>query len=346
MIQLVLSAYGFNEEGTSVEAFGNGLINNTWKVTAAGRSYILQRINDKVFKQPQDIAYNSKLVKDHLAQHHPGYNFIAPVPSVNGDEMIFIKGEGFFRLFPFVTGSHSKDVVATPGQAYEAAVQFGRFTKLLSGIDLKKFRITIPGFHDLSFRYQQFTDALKSGNKERITGSKALISLVSGQAGIVKMYENIKADPLFHLRVTHHDTKISNVLFDENDKGICVIDLDTVMPGYFISDVGDMMRTYLSPVNEEEKDLSRIEIRDDFYKAIVQGYLEEMKDELTEAEKNYFFYAARFMIYMQALRFLTDYINNDMYYGAKYPGHNFIRAKNQLTLLDRLIGKEASLTGQ
>ena len=96
----------------------------------------------------------------------------------------------------------------------------------------------------------------------------------------MKVYEQIKTDPAFHLRVTHHDTKIGNVLFDKNDKGLCVIDLDTVMPGYFISDVGDMMRTYLSPVSEEEKDLDKIEVRDDFYKAIVQGYLDEMKDEL------------------------------------------------------------------
>lgn len=345
MIQTILSAYGLKEEDTSVESFGTGLINSTWKVTSAGKIYILQRINHTVFKQPQDIADNIKLIAGYLNQHHPEYRFVAPVLSTTGDDMVFIKSEGFFRLFPFVAGSHSKDVVETPEQAYEAAAQFGRFTRLLSGIDLSGFKITIPSFHDLALRYQQFLSALIKGNKERINQSQELIKIVSDHSDIVKVYEQIKTDPAFRLRVTHHDTKISNVLFDKDDKGLCVIDLDTVMPGYFISDVGDMMRTYLSPVSEEENDFSKIEIRDDFYKAIVQGYLEEMKDELTATEKKHFFYAGKFMIYMQAVRFLTDYINDDMYYGAKYPGQNLIRAKNQLVLLSRLLDKEGLFSG-
>jgi Ser/Thr protein kinase RdoA (MazF antagonist) len=144
-------------------------------------------------------------------------------------------------------------------------------------------------------------------------------------------------------RVTHHDTKISNVLFDEHDKGLCVIDLDTVMSGYFISDVGDMMRTYLSPVSEEESDFSKIEVRDEYFDAILGGYLGEMKDELTDLEKTLFVYAGKYMIYMQALRFLTDHLNKDRYYGAKYPGHNLVRANNQIDLLNKLIEKEDRL---
>ena len=125
-------------------------------------------------------------------------------------------------------------------------------------------------------------------------------------------------------------------MFDGAGKGLCVIDLDTVMPGYFISDVGDMMRTYLCPVSEEEKDFSKINIRKNFYDAIVNGYLSEMGSELGEVEKQYFHYACEFMIYMQAIRFLTDHLNDDIYYGAKYEGHNFVRAGNQITLLERL----------
>jgi len=345
MIETILSAYGFKQDETNVEPFGKGLINTTWKVTTAGNVFILQRVNDAVFKRPGDIAHNINLIKDYLAHHHPEYKFVAPLPSVQGDEMVHSKGEGYFRLFPFVVASHSKDVVETPAQAYEAARQFGRFTKLLFGIDLKKLKITIPDFHNLSFRYEQFGDALENGNQERINGSKDLIDSVIGYSAIVKTYEKLKNDPAFHLRVTHHDTKISNVLFDENDKGLCVIDLDTVMPGYFISDVGDMMRTYLSPVSEEVKDPGNIEVRDDFYKAIHEGYMREMEDELTETEKKHFFYSGQFMIYMQGLRFLTDHLNNDLYYGARYPGHNLIRAGNQLTLLDRLMEKEKSFSG-
>ncbi len=345
MNKAVLSAYGLIEKETGVESFGSGLINHTWKVISSGKKYILQQVNDMVFKNPRDIADNTRLMADYLGLHHPDYRFVAPVVSITGEEMIFIKGEGFFRLFPFVADSHSKDVVETPEQAYEAAAQFGKFTLLLSGIDLTGFKITIPSFHDLTLRYRQFLLALKNGNKQRISRSQSMIKIISDQAGIIQVYEQIKKDPAFHLRVTHHDTKIGNVLFDKKDKGLCVIDLDTSMPGYFISDIGDMMRTYLSPVNEEEKDFSKIGIRSDFYKAIVCGYSDEMKDELSETEKKSFFYAGKFMIYMQALRFLTDYINNDQYYTIQYPEHNFNRAGNQLKLLEKLLESESRLIG-
>ena len=343
MPRSILPAFGFEEESLRVEAFGSGLINNTWKVIARDREYILQRVNHAVFKEPENIANNISLIGEFLRKNHPEYTFVSPVATSNGDEMIYLKGEGYFRLFPFVTGSHSKDVVETPEQAYEAATQFGRFTRLLHGIDIKKLKVTIPCFHDLTLRYQQFLMALEKGNKERIKEAEGLIRSLVAHADIVTEYGNIMANPEFKLRVTHHDTKISNVLFDKDGKGLCVIDLDTVMPGYFISDVGDMMRTYLSPVSEEEKELEKIEVRDEFYKAIVEGYYNEMKDELTETEKKYFFYAGTFMIYMQALRFLTDFLNDDIYYGAKYPRHNFMRAKNQLVLLEQLLKKKDQL---
>jgi Ser/Thr protein kinase RdoA (MazF antagonist) len=160
---------------------------------------------------------------------------------------------------------------------------------------------------------------------------------------IVDEYERIKNNPDFRLRVTHHDTKISNVLFDDTDNALCVIDLDTVMPGYFISDVGDMMRTYLSPAGEEERDFSKIEVRVDFFKAIVSGYLHQMNDALTDAEKESFVYAGKFLIYMQALRFFSDHLNNDVYYGAAYEGQNEVRAQNQVVLLQRLCEKESTL---
>jgi Ser/Thr protein kinase RdoA (MazF antagonist) len=197
------------------------------------------------------------LIADYLQKHHPGYSFVAPLTSSKGDEMIYLKDEGFFRLFPFVADSHSKDVVETPEEAFEAAVHFGRFTKLLSAFNSSQLQITIPRFHDLGLRYDQFLQALENGNKQRIRGSQESISVLQSHSDIVTEYKNIQSNPQFKLRVTHHDTKISNVLFDSNGKGICIIDLDTVMPGYFISDVGDMMRTYLSPVSEEEKDFSK-----------------------------------------------------------------------------------------
>ena len=158
----------------------------------------------------------------------------------------------------------------------------------------------------------------------------------------VDRYEAIKRDRTIPVRVCHHDTKISNVLFDGNDKGMCVIDLDTVMPGYIIGDVGDMFRTYLSPVNEEEKDLDKILVRKEYFKAIVQGYQSEMTT-LTAKERSLFIYAGQFMMYMQALRFLTDFLKGDVYYPVQYPMHNLVRAGNQLTLLKRFVEAESEL---
>ena len=339
MLNAVLASYGLTGPGVQVQSFGTGLINNTWKVIAPEGEYILQRINEVVFKKPENIAHNISKIAAYLEEHYPDYRFVAPVATVNGEQMVHVK-EGYFRLFPFVPASHSKDVLETPSQAFEAAVQFGRFTKLLAGIRMSEIRTTIPDFHNLALRYRQFTESLLKGNKQRIDECTDLLNLLQLHIGIVNEYEHIIASSSFRLRIAHHDTKISNVLFDENGAGICVIDLDTMMPGYFISDVGDMMRTYLSPASEEESDFSKIHIREDFYNAIVDGYYGEMKEELTEDEKQHFFYAGKFMIYMQALRFITDYFNDDAYYGAKYPGHNLVRAKNQVVLLERLLEKE------
>lgn len=343
MLQRVFHAFGLTAHTSKAVPFGSGLINHTWKVNSNGKIYILQRINQQVFKKPADITYNISAIAEYLHDHYPGYLFIAPERSLMQEGHFFDEENGYFRLSKFVENSHTIDAVSEPQQAYEAAAQFGRFTKLLAGFDAGKLKITLPNFHNLGLRFWQFEQSLANGNIGRIEASRQLIETIIANRFIVELFEKIKTDLHFKLRTAHHDTKISNVLFNENNKGICVIDLDTLMPGYFISDVGDMMRTYLSPVTEEEKDFSKIVIREDFFKAIAEGYLGEMGSELTAMEKEHFVYAGKFMIYMQAIRFITDYINNDEYYGAKYEGHNLVRAANQLTLLQKLTEKENSL---
>ena len=338
-ISSILTAFGLDNNTGTIQNFGTGLINNTWVVTDNKTQYILQRINHNVFKDPAAIAFNIDAIGNYLKEHSPEYLFTYPLPCTGGTNGLYKLEDGYYRMFHFVERTHSKDIIDTPEQAYEAATPFGRFTQKLNDFDTRSLKPTIPNFHNINLRYEQFKDALKNGNPDRIKETKKLIQKLLEYDDIVKTYQSITQNPSFKLRVTHHDTKISNVLFDQHDKGVCVIDLDTVMPGYFISDVGDMFRTYLSPVSEEETDFSKIEIRNDFYQAVVQGYFDEMKDSLTIFEKSYFFYAGKFLIYMQALRFLTDHLNNDIYYGAKYPGHNLSRAENQTVLLERLIQK-------
>ena len=342
-IKKILPAFGLPVNDTEIIPFGVGLINYTWLIKTSQGNFILQLINNTVFRKPQFIAENIRMLADYLAETHPSYLFTSPRRTLQGEEMTYFEGEGYFRLFPFIKDSHTANVVTSPSLAYEAAKQFGKFTRLLSGFPAEKLNITLPDFHNLPLRYAQFQAAALNGNRERIHETTQLIGFLKEQHATVEKSIRINADPAFKTRVTHHDTKISNVLFDDQNKGLCVIDLDTVMPGYFISDVGDMMRTCLSPVSEEEKDFSLIEIRDEYFHAIVNGYLDEMRDELTVIEKKHFVYAGQFMIYMQALRFLTDYLNNDVYYGADYEDHNLVRAGNQVVLLKRMTEKELLL---
>ena len=332
----VLQQFGIDPAAVAIIPVQQGLINHTWKLEGDERSYILQSVNTAVFKNPGDLAFNIDSLAHYLGTHYPGYIFTTPLKTIDGSTL-YHSGENYYRLFAFIEGSHTIPSVETAAQAYEAARQFGKFTAVLKNFDASVLRPAIPRFHDLGYRYQQFIQAVQNGNPQRIQQSEELIAAIKNWSHIAEYFESIKSDPDFKLRVTHHDTKISNVLFDENNKGICVIDLDTVMPGYFISDVGDMMRTYLCPVTEEERDTSKIKVRPDIYHALVKGYLEEMNGELSKKEQQHFFYAGSFMIYMQALRFITDHLNNDVYYGASYEGHNFSRAYNQLALLQQFF---------
>jgi Ser/Thr protein kinase RdoA (MazF antagonist) len=342
MLDAILELYGFDSKEWIVEPFGNGLINHTWRLHRSGEEYIVQRINHNVFKDPYAISDNIQLVGEYLRHNFPGYFFVTPIRSKGGSEIV-ANGDGYFRIFPFVKNSITYTTVENPELAFEAARQFARFTHNLSGFNPARLKETIPDFHNISLRFAQFSDALAKGNKERIATAADVIGQVEKYRYIVADYEKIKVDARFRKRVMHHDTKISNILFDKQNQGLCVIDLDTVMPGFFISDVGDMMRTYLAAVSEEETDFSRIEVREEYCLAIVQGYLSEMQADLTAAEKKAFIYAGKFMIYMQLVRFLADYLVNDQYYGSTYEGQNLNRAINQLYLLRSLEEKEEKL---
>lgn len=334
----ILPLYGIQPINSKIDVFGDGLINRTWKVTTNSTAYILQQINQSVFKKPTDIDLNISNIKSYLNDEYPEYLFVSPV-STSAGKTIVETPEGFFRLTPFVENSHTVNVLAEQQEAYEAAKQFGRFSRLLNSFDVSKLQITLYDFHNLDLRYKQFCAAVASASPEKKKLAQDVIDFSFAHEDIVFTYNFIVAGALIPQRVIHHDTKISNVLFDTQKKGICVIDLDTVMPGYFISDVGDMMRTYLCAASEEETDFSKIGIRTEFFKAIYDGYMSEMGDVLTETEKSYFTYSGKFLIYMQGLRFLTDYLQDNIYYGEQYPGHNLNRAINQMTLLKKYLEK-------
>ncbi len=339
----IIYEFGLDPLKFSAQSFGSGLIHRTYIVRENEiPSYILQQVNHLVFTKPEDISHNLHIMGNFMKMYGPDYPFTFPVSSTEGSDYVIRDGQ-YFRMFRFIPGTHTIDTCLYPEQAYEAAFQFGRFTAVLKDLRTDMLRYTIPGFHDLPFRYSEFISATVKGSRERLQDSRETAQWLSSQSEIVEQFTKFTRENLLLKRVTHHDTKISNVLLDENNKGVCVIDLDTVMPGYFISDVGDMIRTYVSPANEEETGLENIIIRKDFLEAIYSGYMENMGGLLTEHEKSCFIYAGKFMIYMQALRFYTDHLNEDRYYGAKYEGHNLNRARNQVRLLQELVKIEKDL---
>ncbi|MCX2573140.1 phosphotransferase enzyme family protein [Pedobacter sandarakinus] len=340
----VLKAYGYHPD-IHISQIGSGLINRTFLLSQPAKpsAHILQQINTDVFKNPEAIAKNIKAIGNFLSLKYPDYLFIKPINTVDGSDMAIVNG-AYWRVLPFIPDTTSLDVLTEPKQAYEAAKQFGKLSRLLDGFPVEELTPTIPHFHDLNLRFDQFTQAFYKTTDALKDLAAAEIGLAFANRPILDYYNTRAQSAAFPDRVMHHDTKISNVLLHHDGfEGVCVIDLDTIMPGKFISDLGDMMRTYLCACNENETDLKKIKIRLPYFEATMKGYLSEMKNILTETEKELILFSGKYMIYMQALRFLTDYLNGDIYYPIKYESQNLDRAKNQFKLLHELFYSEQSL---
>ncbi|MEN9597984.1 MAG: hypothetical protein RL596_295 [Bacteroidota bacterium] len=328
--QQIEMAYNFSV--IEFNAIQSGLINTTYKVVTNKGNFIVQQLNTTVFKEVASIASNIAQVGNFLQQNHPLYLFTHPLVNKNGSTL-FYNNVHVYRVFAFIENTNTIRATSNEMEAYEAAQQFALFTQKLVEFDITKLHETIPQFHNLSLRFRQFEQAVNANNDSRKTKATTLIRHLLQKKEIVQLYESFTQQPQAIKRVMHHDTKISNVLFDRAGKGLCVIDLDTIMPGYLFSDVGDMLRTYLTSATEEEADLDKIIIRRPFIIAIEMGYLKGLGIEINSFERDNFYLFGRIMIYMQTLRFLTDYLEHDRYYGQKKEGHNLNRALNQFRLL-------------
>ena len=333
-MQELFNLYGWKV--ISYEPIHQGLINSTYSIQTNIGNFILQSINHRIFKSPSAIDDNINQISNYLQKHHPNYLFTHLVPTLNGNSLVQWEG-GYYRAFHKIEG-YALSVLENENQVGEAAKQFAGFTYFLKNFEANQLKDTLPNFHNLNLRYHQFSEAIIKGNSQRIADTQEAISFLVSHKKYVDTYSQFIGHTEVKKRVTHHDTKISNVLFQKKEgieKAICVIDLDTVMSGYFISDVGDMCRTCLCAVSEEEKDLNKVKVDAAKWKALEKGYLHIMQEELSSFERDHFFYAGQFMIYMQALRFLSDHLKNDIYYGAKYEGQNLVRTLNQIRLLEQ-----------
>jgi Ser/Thr protein kinase RdoA (MazF antagonist) len=231
------------------------------------------------------------------------------------------------------------DEVTTEHEAFEAAKGYGLLTKNLTGVDPSLFRPTLERFHDLAWRYEQFKDAIQNAKPEVIQQAEKEIQQAQSFEYLVDEYNRLIGSGKLIPRVMHNDTKVNNILFDaQSRKAVCAIDLDTLMQGYFIYDLGDLVRTFVSPVSEEEKDLSKVQFRKNIYDALLKGYLSQMERVLTPDEKNSIPFAGKMMTYIMALRMLADFLRGNTYYHVTYPEQNLVRARNQFHLLELIVG--------
>lgn len=326
------------EEPLNLTSLSSGLIHQTYHVwnERNTKGIVLQQLNNAVFHEPQKIIDNYCVVYNHL-QHTRLLAIPEPLRTTAG-EWLWCDADGMsWRANAYVLDSYTEALPITSEKARKAANSFAQLTKALSTLKTETLAEVIPGFHNLSMRFDQFQNSVKGGIQERLTLAHPQIEQLLKRKHYVDFFNRINSEEDFKKRIMHHDCKLSNILFhQQTGEAICPIDLDTLMPGYYFSDLGDMVRSMTTSADEAEKNVEKIFIRSDVYEALVEGYRAGMGDVLSAAERRYIHHSGLLMIYMQALRFLTDYLKGDVYYKTTYANQNYDRALNQLTLLIKL----------
>lgn len=325
--------------------FGNGHINDTFRLFNQDKSqpdYLLQRINHLVFKEVEQMMRNIKRVTEHVNQQLPG-STLELIPTRDGASYYQDPNGNYWRIYLFRQELHSIDVAATPGQIYEGAKAFGRFLSHLADFPAHTLHYTIPHFHDVSVRLQQLKQAVDEDVVGRVQQALPAIEYSWSITAMMKRIQQAGERGEIPLRVTHNDTKFNNVLLDEAGRGRCVIDLETVMPGYVHFDFGDGIRTTVTTAAEDEADLAKVIVDLDRFQAFAQGYLEETRDILSPAELQYLPLAGPLLAYLMGIRFLADFLRGDSYYKIHFEGQNLQRAYAQLELTKNLLAQQEAL---
>jgi len=312
-----------------------GLINQTFVVTVGKKytkQFILQAVNTTVFPLYKKGLENIIAVKNALFKSDFSYDF--PTPITN--KYICIEGV-IWRLFPFVVGSVCYDVILDKNMAFEAAKCLGSFYKSLHNFETKQLHTTLPNFHSANFRLAELDKAINTANTDRLNHAKELIKIINRPLNILQKFDKLNAE--LPNRAVHFDAKINNFLFDQTtNKAKAIIDLDTLMPGTVLSDIGDMIRTFSNTLGEESKNIDEVKADFEIIQNITDGFLSSCEIVLTKAEKDDLLFSGKAITLLQCIRFLTDYLNNDSYYKISYPEQNWIRAQNQWALYCSLKG--------
>ncbi|MBO4452854.1 MAG: aminoglycoside phosphotransferase family protein [Clostridia bacterium] len=344
---------GFFPDGNieEVEQILNGHINLTYRVRIDGRDYILQRINTDIFKDPDGLINNIASVTEYLRGiitkngGDPDRETLTLLKTPKG-EYLFRDDSGVYRMYLFITGATCYNRAERKGMFGESARAFGRFQNLLAGFDATKLNETIRFFHYTPKRYQNFINALEADRFGRSADCKDEIEFFRSRGDYCDTITKRLADGTIPTRATHNDTKLNNVMIDDaTGKGICVIDLDTVMPGSMLYDFGDSIRFGASSAAEDEKDLAKVYCVPELYEEYANGFLSELKESITPAELEYLHDGAIMMTYECGMRFLTDYLEGDVYFRTSFEGQNLVRARTQMKLVRDMENRRALFEG-
>ncbi|MCH5329178.1 MAG: aminoglycoside phosphotransferase family protein [Coprobacter sp.] len=340
----------FDIEGSvlSVEPLGSGLINDTYRVATDGpRDYVLQRINHAIFRDVDLLQRNVSLITDHIrtklearGETDIERKCLRFVPARDG-KMYHFDGECYWRVSVLIPRSQTFETV-NPEFAYHTGKAFGDFQSML--VDLPEpLGETIPNFHNMEFRLETFRQSVQDDKAGRLAEAQWLVDELLVRADEMCRAEQLHRQGLLPKRITHCDTKVNNMLFDEEGRVLCVIDLDTTMPGYVLSDFGDFMRTAGNTGAEDDEDLDRVGLDMDIFRAFARGYIESARSFLLPVEIELLPYGAKLLTYMQTVRFLTDYLDGDTYYKIKSPRHNWQRSLAQFRHLQSIEEHEAEM---
>lgn len=347
----IVLKFNIKNEITEIKPLGEGLINDTFKVFVEGREnpkYVLQRINNAIFQDVELLQDNIEKVTNHIRKklveknetdiERKVLNFI----KTNDGKNYYFDGEKYWRLMYFINDSFTYQAV-TPEYSYTAGLAFGEFQSMLSDID-DTLGETIPSFHNIELRLSQLKEAVEKDAAGRVKEVRYYIDEIEKRAEAMCLGERLHREGKLPKRICHCDTKVNNMLFDKDGNVLCVIDLDTVMPSFIFSDFGDFLRSAANTGAEDDRNLDNVDFNMEIFKAFTKGYLEGTKSFLLPVERENLPYAAKLFPYMQAVRFLADYINGDTYYKIQYQEHNLVRTKAQWKLFECAEKKEQEMS--
>ena len=350
-IKHIIPEFQFSGRYLNGEEIHSGNVNNTYHLIyrqndGTLRHYTLQQINSYAFKDPRAVMRNIELISNHLRATmeergiNPDRRMLEIIPTKSGDTMLESENGGFWRAYRYIDNATAYDQVNKPEHFYEAGRAFGEFQRLLADFPAEKLTDTIPNFHNTQRRFYTFVAAIAEDKAGRVKNLEDEIEFFFERRKMMSEIVRKMESGVLPVRVTHNDTKINNVMIDnETDKAICVIDLDTVMAGSALYDYGDAIRSGANTAAEDEPDTSKIALDLNLFEQFTRGFLSEVHDILTDEEIRLLPLSIKVITCELAMRFLTDYIDGDLYFKVRSPEHNLIRARAQMKLLTDVEAK-------